>query len=400
MPISVKLDTYEESRQPTPGGRVAPNDKHLPPEDREPPGPYGHATGINTDPKWMLDPKTKAPIMGEGVEANTSDLTQYAGALDQIQQNFNDLSHAVLGPMEHMISAAFPGGMENGLLWTQHFFRVSGHNAGQLQQFLGNMAFGLHNVASAAQVVADAYRNTDETSAATLNSVLFAFGDLDKAPGTLPQQYLDHVKTWDKFREEHPEQTTVIPTLGVRPEDIHSETVGNTTTTIVKLPDGGTYTIITETYSTYSGGPSGYTETVLINGKPQTVRTSSSSVNGTTVESYQIVYDEHGTEVRRQVTSREHTSTTVVGSTAQTDRQTTTYTYDSDGNQTNESSTQSSEAVGAEHYYEPAAQPGDDPVDQELAKMRPEANEPIILAPGAPGDHPGGAQAPSGPVSV
>ncbi|GAA2867364.1 hypothetical protein Acy02nite_10240 [Actinoplanes cyaneus] len=64
--------------------------------------------------------------------------------------------------------------------------RVTG-NAAEFFAYLGTLGQMLHNVGMAAQTVADSYEANDAMSAASLNSVLFAFGEDVPRPAGLPK---------------------------------------------------------------------------------------------------------------------------------------------------------------------------------------------------------------------
>ncbi|MFI1988202.1 hypothetical protein [Actinoplanes sp. NPDC020271] len=60
-------------------------------------------------------------------------------------------------------------------------------NAAEFFAYLGTLRQTLHNVGMAAQTVADSYESNDAMSAASLNSVLFAFGEDVARPAGLPR---------------------------------------------------------------------------------------------------------------------------------------------------------------------------------------------------------------------
>jgi hypothetical protein len=361
------------------------------PDDREDRGPDAHSTDVNTDPSWM-NGKGGAPVLGDGVKANIDDLTGFSRNMDKISTNYSHLGQTLTDPLERMLQDAFPGGAANGLAWSTYLLRLAGHNAGQIEQFFGYSSMGMRNVAMAAQAVANAYGNADETGAATMGAIEFAFGDKSKAPPGIPRWILDQIPTWEQFTQEHPEQAIVVPDTGPPPGSVDQKTEGNTTTITVHLPDGRTMTTKTTTWAYY--GATGKTETVTIDGKEQS-STQTSTYNGQTqTTKTETVYDSHGKSKGTHVVSRtDETVTQGSGGSQQTDRKVTTYTYDDHGKKT-EFSNQSSVAVGpGDNRTEPALDPSQDPALKREQELRPDHDKNTkILAPGpldgsAPSSH-------------
>ena len=359
----------------------------------EPRGPYDNATDINTNDKFLTDPKTGKPVLGDGVTVDLDGLTGYSANLDHIQMNYMGLGKTVTGELHGLIQSAFPAGAEHGFAWTSYMNRLASHNAGQLEIFNGTISIGIRNVASAAQTVANAYHNTDLNEAANMNAILFAFGERETPPPGIPKWVADQLPTWNDFKKDNPGAGVVIPENGIPPENIKRETSGNTTTLTITLPQGGTVVVTTTTWSTYPGGPSGQTETTSVNGrKLETISTS--TVNSvTTRTTTQSIYDEKGKHLRDQVASEERETTSVSGTVITTDTSETHHTYDGEGKRVDSSTTDQSSAVGYDPT-EPVMDPEDDPALQELERLNPEP-ETVILAPGEFG--PGGQQSsPSG----
>lgn len=358
----------------------------------EPRGPYQDATDINTNDRFLRN-SDGAPILGEGVTVNLDGMTGYSGNMDQIQMNFASLGRSITGQLRGLIQSAFPAGAEHGFVYTAYFNRLTSHNAGQLEIFYNNISTGVRNVAMAAQTVANAYSNVDLNEAANMNAILYAFGERETPPPGIPQIYADRIPTWNEFLANNPGAGVVVPENGIPPENIRTETVGNTTTMTITVPGGGTVVVTTNRWSTYSGGPSGQTETTYINGrKVETISTS--TVNSvTTRTTTQSIYDQKGNHVRDQVSAQDRESWTVDGTVVQTDTSQTRYTYDSEGNRVDETTTNQSSAVG----YDPVEEVmdiDDDPALQEIQRLNPTPEideDEQILAPGPFPNQPGGS---------
>jgi YD repeat-containing protein len=150
----------------------------------------------------------------------------------------------------------------------------------------------------------------------------------------------------------------------------------------ITLPQGGTVVITTTTWSTYSGGPSGQTETTMVNGRKLETISTSTVGNVTTRTTTQSMYDEKGQHLRDQVVSEDRETWSVDGTVVQTDTTETHYTYDGQGNRVDSSTTEQSSAVGYDPT-EPVMDPEDDPALKELQRLNPEPeDDTVTLAPG------------------
>jgi hypothetical protein len=315
-------------------------------------------------------------------------MTGYSTNLDTIQGNFGDLARGTISPFQELILAAFPGGAGNGLDWTRFFLTAAGHNAGELEVFFGKVQMGIRNVASAAQAVANSYADSDQTSAASMNAIDFAFGDKSKAPPGFPPMLLDQIPTWKTFLDAHPGAGAVPQQNGAPPgADVTRSADGRTTTIAVTLPDGSVMKTVTENWGYY--GATGTTQTVYINGKVQNVTQSTTYRGQTQTTDTQTVYDQHGNRLRDQVTSRSTESVGTVNGNTTTTRNTTTYSYDENGDQIGDpGQSHSSVTVGEERPGVPAIQPDEDPGFKRLRELAPEPdNDTTILAPGPIGEH-------------
>jgi YD repeat-containing protein len=342
------------------------------PEDRAPRGPYDGATEANTKPTFLTDPKSGGSVLGEGVEANVDDLTAYSGNLDQIQMNFSHMGLSMATTLEGMASDAFIGD-SNIFEWSGFFYQLTMHTVTKYADFVRDITTGMLNVAMAAQTVANVYTETDATSAANLQAINFAFGDKNSAPAGIPKQFLKDLKTWNDLQRENPNAgaAEAIAASGDPANDTKTETKGDTTTTTVTLPGGGTVVTVTKAWSTsIPGGPSGQTVTVYYNGNVQTSTHTSTVGSTTTSTTTSSVYGEDGKR-RDQVTSRSTETVTHTNTHTQTNRETTSYSYDSDGNKIDESTSQSSTSVGYERPSESMVMPSDDPAAKKQNELRP-----------------------------
>jgi hypothetical protein len=366
----------------------------LAPDETQPPSQYPAATSRNTNPSWLQDPQDGKPLMGKGVRANLEDLKGYSINLNEIQGNFAELGRGVADALRGMVAGAFPTGGDHGLEWEARMNSLATYNAYQFQSFVFNMALGVRNVASAAQAVANSYGNTDDTSAANMSAIDFAFGDKNAVPPGFPAWALEHIPTWAQMNARNPQVAPAeIPPEGLGPDAVTVTSQGGATVTTVRLPGGGTM-VTTETVG--AGGVT--TTTVAVNGKPQSVTTTTVTGGRTVTEEKQYVYDKNGTQQGDpRVTSRNETTVTRnPDGSESTNQSTTTYSYGPNG-QATPSSSGSSVTVGAERAPTQPIPFDEDPAQREIDRLMPDDEQ--ILAPGPLGEDPGGSQ-PPGTVTV
>jgi hypothetical protein len=337
---------------------------------------YDPAHDINTDEGWLKDDKGN-PIMGGGVQVNLEGLQGYSQKVYQIHQNFNGMAGTLVGPMKDMALGAF-GTPGQGLPWATAMASLVGHNISQLMDFNKNISIGVMNVAYAAQTVANVFGDTDAGSAANLQAIDFAFGNRKAAPDSVPQYVLDNVPTWEEFQKDHPEVAAQMGP-GVTPIGGVPVTNGDTTTTKVVIPQAGGPPIVMETTQrvwTTPAGYSGVVTTVKMNGKVQTVTSTTSNGYSTTTQVTTSYYDKDGNHQRDRVTSESTETWRVQGSgattTTVTDTETTSYTYNDKGEQTNSTTTNQTVAVGAELPDVPLPDPREDPLYKERMGQLPQ----------------------------
>jgi hypothetical protein len=325
--------------------------------------------------------------LGEGVKADLDGMTDYAGNLDKIHNNFMSLGRTATGSMQDDSSAAFSA-ENNGLVMTSSMAEVVGNNIKELTAFLGQMTQGVLNVAMAAQTVANTYGDTDATNAARLNGIDFAFGDKSAAPDTVPPEVLKQLKSWNDVVKENPALALNVPAEGVT--GAVTTTDGNVKTTTMKV-DGHDYKIVTTTVS--YPGLTVITAQTYVDGSLVTTRATNYGPQGTrTTESHTTYAD--GKPTTRVVSDTNATTTFPSSTTTQHNESTTTYTYDEKGKQTG-TTTSSSTQVGDEHLPDTSDPLQNDPAQQKRNEIapppKPDPDE-VILAPGAPGQtySPGG----------
>ena len=153
---------------------------------------FDPAYEINTDDGWLKD----GAVMGDGVKVSLDGMEGFSQNIHQIHNNFNGMSGTILGPLSDMLTGAFP----TPLPWARNMSLLVSHNIEQLGKFNSNISIGVMNVASAAQVVANVFGDTDAGSAADLEQAIdFAFGNKKAAPDNVPQYILDQLQTWNEF---------------------------------------------------------------------------------------------------------------------------------------------------------------------------------------------------------
>jgi hypothetical protein len=138
--------------------------------------PYPEQTSANAAAPWLRG--------GPAIEVDLDGLREYARLLASQQADIAGRS-GYLTPLGEMPAGAFNG----DVLGEADAIRAGLQaNAAELGTYLGKLAESLGNVASAAQTIAEIYRSGDAVSAASLNDVLFAFGDKSvPRPAGLPE---------------------------------------------------------------------------------------------------------------------------------------------------------------------------------------------------------------------
>ncbi|GAA1626799.1 hypothetical protein [Actinoplanes couchii] len=137
--------------------------------------PYADQTEQNTNTPWLGG--------GPAVDVDLDGLRDYATAMTNQQQDIASRA-AFLQPLGEMPGAAFDG----EVLGEADAVRARlVANAGEFTVYLQKLAESVGNIGNAARVVANSYGHTDGVSAASLNDVLFAYGDKNVArPAGLP----------------------------------------------------------------------------------------------------------------------------------------------------------------------------------------------------------------------
>jgi len=144
-------------------------------------------TGIYNPYKTQTDKNTHTPWLAETtpVDVDLDGLTEYAKHMADANK---DLS-AKQGHLQHLTS--MPQDAWTGATLGEASFVRSQMlaNASEFSSYVRVLGQTLMNIGSAAQTVADIYNSADGLSAASLNDVLFAFGDPNASrPKGLPKQ--------------------------------------------------------------------------------------------------------------------------------------------------------------------------------------------------------------------
>jgi hypothetical protein len=309
--------------------------------------PYSEQTAVNTDP---------GPSGGGlPVDVDLDGMVAYA---EQMQAASSDVFNRV---PDHSELGTMPlNGWDGDVLGEAQYFRHKLQtNAAELNQYLGNLGLALLNVGMAAQTVADAYGNSDGWSAASLDTVMFAFG----MPGaTRPEGMHPMVGTetyWGNYYKQMRDGTAPVDPGSTDWTEQPTVYMGNMSIQTATLPNGQRRTIETRS------GPDGVMTTTTVyaangdvisrNGQLVSARYSNGSAYQTTT-----TYDQNGgvtgrTEERRTTNSdgdvtSESTSTyddkgelqDTVTTNVDGDGSSTTTTTDRDGNVVDRS------AVGAD----------------------------------------------------
>jgi len=140
--------------------------------------PYAAETKKNTtDATWLADTMP--------VDVNLDGLREYAKHMSDANKDLGSRQ----GHLQHLMSmpqAAWDGATLGEAAYTRSQMMA---NAGEFTAYLAVLGQTLMNIGSAAQTVADIYNTADGMSAASLNDVLFAFGDSGSTrPDGLPKE--------------------------------------------------------------------------------------------------------------------------------------------------------------------------------------------------------------------
>jgi hypothetical protein len=161
--------------------------------------PYQDATDHNTSTTWLADQQP--------VDLDLDGLAEYAKSMKRIQENLvGELGQ--LADLARLPTAAWAG----DVLGEADYVRTRmGDNSIEMSQYLQRLRDALLNIGMAAQTVADTYASTDGWSAASLNTVLFAFADPRASrPNGLPP-FVTNTTYADKKREFEAQQNGAAP---------------------------------------------------------------------------------------------------------------------------------------------------------------------------------------------
>lgn len=270
------------------------------------PNPYGEQTNVNTNQAWAGD--------GLPVDVDLDGMTEYAEQLEAASQDVMSRS----GNFMSLTSMSYQAWDGMVLGEAEHFRNQFTANAKELFAYLRELSTALLNVGMAAQTVADAYRNSDGWSAASLDTVMFAYGmpGATRPEGLHPmvggetywglqekQQRAGNAPIDPGSTEWGPETVSTAPGLhlltathpdGQRREIRTEQTAdGVLTTTTVYARDGSVVTQTGELVSSFYAGGSVQTTTTTysggtVTGRTETRRTyeSDGDVHSETVHTY------------------------------------------------------------------------------------------------------------------
>ncbi|BCJ45178.1 hypothetical protein GCM10010168_69790 [Actinoplanes ianthinogenes] len=241
--------------------------------------PYSDQTKANTHTPWLAD--------GPPVDVDLDGLREYAKLMMKAQLDLSS-RRTHLSQLFELPVMAWDGDVLGEAAAVRSQMSA---NASEFNTYLANLGQSLMNIGSAAQTIADIYEHGDATSAASLNDVLFAFGDKSvPRPHGLPS-YLG--KTYADAMAEGAKE-------------------GGAAADSAEWVDQGTVV----------NGPYHTLQTSVANGQRRTVETMTIPNTGTTVVTT-TVYDKKGNVVstfstRTETTydSRTNTQTTTETTTA------------------------------------------------------------------------------------
>lgn len=292
--------------------------------------PYENATSRNTSTDWLNDQQT--------VDLDLDGMADYAERMTIIEGNLGN----ELGYINDLFQVPLSA-WEGPVLGEAEYVRTRmGDNATELSQYIQRLRIALTNIGMAAQTIADAYGSTDGWSAASLNTVMFAFAER----GATRPEGLPAFITGETFEDKIAEMQAAnngapganSPEWG-RPETWEQrENADGSVTQIATTSDGHRMVITTSPPGVYPA-----TTTTTIYG-PNGNRISSSGTRVSTSSSpYHVTTTTTNTENGQVTGSTERTrvagtgTETVVTRNAEgneTDRRTVTTEVHDDGSQT------------------------------------------------------------------
>lgn len=201
--------------------------------------PYSEQTAVNTDPSRL----------GDGLPVDV-DLEGIVGYAEQMQTASTDVlsrlpDHSDLGTMPL-------NGWDGDVLGEAQYFRHRLQtNAAELNQYLGSLGLALLNIGMAAQTVADAYGNSDGWSAASLDTVMFAFGMPGAARPEGMHPMVGNETYWGNHYKQMRDGTAPVDPGSTDWTEQPTVYMGNMSIQSATLPNGQRRTI--ETRSTADG---------------------------------------------------------------------------------------------------------------------------------------------------
>ncbi|HET6214843.1 MAG TPA: hypothetical protein VFE14_18390, partial [Micromonosporaceae bacterium] len=283
-------------------------------------------------------------------DLNLDGMASYAVNMMTIQGNL--LGHLPrLTPLAELPNKAWDGAVLPEGSYTKALMT---HNFQEFMQYCAYLGQALMNISGAAQTVADIFSSTDGWSAASLDSVRYAFGDKSvPRPSNLPP-WVDGKTWWDKYFEDMRNGAAVPGSPDVwTGHGTHTNPDGGTTSTATNQNG------VTKTITTFNIPGGGGTVTTMVMTGPdgrEISRTSqqvTSYLSGDSVVTKTTTFDSggHVTGSKQQVTSYANgeptsvvttnynadghqTTSSVEGTTADGDQEIRNTSYDADGNPT------------------------------------------------------------------
>jgi uncharacterized protein YukE len=255
--------------------------------------PYKTQTEKNTHTPWLADTMP--------VDVDLDGLAEYAKHMADASKDLASRQ----GHLQHLMS--MPQDAWKGLTLGEATFVRSQMvaNASEFTAYLAVLGQTLMNIGSAAQTVADIYSSTDGVSAASLNDVLFAFGDPKATrPDGLPKGI---GQTYDQAVAEAAAKTGTPPSSALW-QTPTERVISGIQTEQTSLGPNGERRVVTTT--TPPGGPTIVTSVVYsADGKvlsSTTTRTSSSYDTATRTNTETVVSysgdTQTGTSVKKTTT--------------------------------------------------------------------------------------------------
>lgn len=323
--------------------------------------PYQFETTVNTTSPWAT------PDLPE-LSADLDGIRDYAKKIAAVSQDIQGPSATVAAHLAEMPKSAWAG---DPLAEMEHVRAYISYNAAELAAYFQQLGTTMTHIGAAAKTIADVYQHGDGYGAASINDVLFAFGDQNVPrpkglPSYIGQTYLEA----DVEAQMKAAADGTAPAEDLTPFDksddkweVQSATSSPYGTTQVMVnPSTGQTMKIVNSFSPSSNVVTAVTTITDHKGhvisSSTTRTTTTSTINGDGTASITKTVDsiEDGRTTSRQQTTEHYTAGTV-------DDKTTTENqvkYDSKGKETvTETSTTSTHTYSDGSTHEQTTTPGE-----------------------------------------